>query len=516
MRSLNRFLSTALFLRRRFCTAAALTEAAAEESSPLPPPPPSSSSSSSKKNSNSDSLYRQLSRLPATGGKSVSETLNEFIRDGRVPRKDYLDSCIKELRKYSQFQKSLEIMDWMKMRGMNFSHKDHAIYLHLLSKTKGVSAAENYFHGLSPFNQNLNTCGALLHCYCQQGLEDKALAHFKRMEEMNVASTNLAYNGLMSLNMKLGKPKNVAPLAEEMKQKNISLSALTYGILIHSYSCLDDMAGVERVMEEVKKDDEMKQNWIIYSNLANAYVKAGDFEKAELALKELEKVMSRSDQEAYHLLLSVYATTSNIAEVKRIWGELKSACSVTRNINYLAILQALSRVGDLVGFKDIFTEWEGECSFYDVRLANVAVKTYLKADMVEEAELVFERALKRSLGPFFKAREMFMSFFLEKQKIDSAMMYMEAAIDEVKDGEWHPSPEIVSKFFEYFNKKMAIDRAEEFFELLKRVGSCNSTACNLLVQTYITAGKTVPDIRGKLEDHGIEMNNELENLLVSV
>ncbi|KAK6941102.1 Pentatricopeptide repeat [Dillenia turbinata] len=487
MRSLNRFLSAALFLRRRLCNAAAMTEAAAEESSPLSHP----SSPSSKKNSNSDMLYRQLSRLPATGGKSVSETLNEFIRDGRI-------------------------MDWMKMRGTNFSHKDHAIYLDLLSKTKGVSAAENYFHGLSPSEQNLYTYGALLNCYCQQGLEDKALVHFKKMEEMNVASTSLAYNNLMSLNMKLGKPEKVAPLAEEMKQKDISLTALTYGILIHSYSCLDDMTGVERVMEEVKKDDKMKQNWIIYSNLANAYVKAGDFVKAESALKELEKVMSRSDRAAYHFLLSVYATTSNLAEVKRIWGEVKSAFPVTNNINYRTILLALSRVGDLVGFKDTFIEWERECSFYDVRVANVAVKTYLKADMVEEAELIFERALKRSLGPFFTAREMFMSFFLEKQKIDSAMKYIEAAIDEVMDGDWHPSPDIVNKFFEYFHEKMDIDRAEEFFKLLKRVGSCNSTACKLLVQTYISAGKTAPDIQGKLEDHGIEMNNELENILRSV
>ncbi|KAK6937268.1 Pentatricopeptide repeat [Dillenia turbinata] len=494
MRSLNRLLSTGLFLRRCLCTA----EVAAEESPSLV--------------RKGDRLYRRLSRLGAIG-KTVSETLDEFFRDGGVIKKNNLERCIRELRYYSNFQHALEIMDWMQMRGITLPQRHHAVRLDLIAKAMGISAAKNYFDDLLPSEQNLYTYGALLNCYCQEGLENEALELFKKMDEMNVASTNLAYNNLMSLYMKLGKPEKVAPLVEEMKEKDISPSTFTYCIWIQSYSCLNDIAEVERVMEEVKKDDKEKLDWSIYSNLANAYIKAGDFMKAESALKQLEKVMKRRDRQAYHFLLGLYANTSNLAQVKRIWNVYKSVFPVTNNLSYLVMLQSLSRVRDLVGFKDVFMEWETRCSSYDVRLANIAIKTYLEADMVGEAELVFKRAVKRSAGPFFKAREMFTLYFLENRLIDSALRHMEAAVGEAKDNEWHPPPKIVSKVFDYFHEEMDIDRAEVFIKLLKKVGSCDSMTYNLLVQTYISAGKTVPDIQRRLEEHGIEMNDELEKLL---
>ena len=90
------------------------------------------------------------------------------------------------------------------MKKINYNDGDFALRLDLISKTKGVVAAENYFNDLPLQAKNKFTYGALLNCYCKENMEDKALALFEMINESNCV-TKLAFNNLMTLYMKLGQ-----------------------------------------------------------------------------------------------------------------------------------------------------------------------------------------------------------------------------------------------------------------------------------------------------------------------
>ncbi|KAG6785022.1 hypothetical protein POTOM_010744 [Populus tomentosa] len=473
-------------------------------------------------------MYRRLSELGASGG-SVSKTLNEFILEGGKTSKINLTTCIKKLRKYGRFDHAIEVMEWMQKRKMNFSHVDHAVYLDLTAKTKGIAAAENYFDNLPPSVQNHVTYSTLLNCYCKELMSEKAQTLFEKMDKMKLLSTSMPFSNLMTLHMRLGQPEKVLDIVQEMKQRGVSPGTFTYNIWMQSYGCLNDFKGVQRVLDEMKMDGKENFSWTTYSNLATIYVKAGLFDKAESALGKLEEQIEcgrdcdfqknrrhDGDREAYHFLISLYAGTSNLSEVHRVWNSLKSSFRTTTNISYLNVLQALAKLKDVEGLLKCFKEWESSCHSYDMRLANVAIRACLEHDMHEEAASIFDEALKRTKGLFFKAREMFMVFFLKNRQPDLALEHMKAAFSDIKEIEWQPDQKTVSAFLNCFEDEKDVDGAERLCKIWKQLNRLNSNAYILLLKTYIAAGRLAPEMRQRLEEDNIEINPELENLLERV
>ncbi|CAN6817435.1 unnamed protein product [Brassica oleracea] len=488
-------------LARRFCTTLAAAPGAIVGETAA------AAASTRKTAKKHRSVYKKLSNLGSRGGKMV-ETLNKMTMEGIPIIKHDLVRYAKDLRKNRLPQRALEVFEWMEKKEIAFTGSDHAIRLDLIAKTKGLEAAESYFNTLDPSSKNRSSYGSLLNCYCVERNEDKAKSHFNEMVDLNLVTNSLPFNNLMAMYLRLGQPDKVPSLVLEMKEKNISPCAITYSMWIQSCGSLNDLDGVEKVVEEMKDDS----SWDTFANLASIYAKAGLYGKAEAALKSLEEKMNPHKRDSYHFLISLYAGISNPSEVYRVWELLKKAHPNVNNSSSLAMIQALSRLNDFDGVKKVFKEWESTCWTYDMRVANVMISSYLKENMYEEAEAVFDGAVKKCKGQLSKARQILMMYLLKNDQADLALKHLEAAVLD-QDKNWSWSSELICSFFLHFEKSKDVDGAEELCKTLAKWSPLGSESYTLLLKTYVAAERACNGMQKRLEEEGIEIDDEMEGLL---
>ncbi|KAK6915672.1 Pentatricopeptide repeat [Dillenia turbinata] len=467
-----------------------------------------------KKKIENSSLFYRLATLKATTNAEVSETLDEYVKNGHTLSRFEIIGFASQLRKFKQYDQARQLYEWMDKSKNRTNNADHAIRIDLLAKTKGIDSAENYFNKLKKSGKTKKTDGALLHCYCTEAKLDKALELFKEMKKLNFVTTALTYHNLMSLYMKVGQPEEVPALVKEMEEKNITADRYTYNLLINSYAALKDFESMEAVLKKMKEKNT-NCDWFTYENLATIYVNAGLLDKANAALLKIEKQKHFSDPGALQTLINLYGRTSNAAGVNQAWEKLKVFFPKTSNVNYLIMLLALSKLGDVNGLEKIFMEWESSCSTYDVRLSNVVLESYLNRDMIKEAESLYKSLEKKGVEPNLTTFNLFMNFHLKKKQLDLAFEFLERGVSKVNrtTTKWFPSQESISAFFKLFEEGKDVDGAEKFCKSMKKINRLDGKVYDSLLHVYIAAGKVEPQMHRRMKEDGIEISSETEKLL---
>ncbi|XP_019706616.1 large ribosomal subunit protein mL101 (rPPR4) isoform X2 [Elaeis guineensis] len=408
------------------------------------------------------------------------------------------------------------LSETMARRGMNLTVSDQAIRLDLVAKARGVASAEEYFINLPEPAKHHLTYGALLNCYCKELMPDKAEALMEKMKELKFASSPMAYNSLMTLYTKTNQPEKVPSIIQEMKTNDVLPDCYTYNVWMRALAAINDISSVERVIEEMKRDGRVTADWTTYSNLASIFVDAGMFQKAEEALKELEKRNMDNDLRAYQFLITLYGRTGNLVEVHRIWRFLKLAHPKMANISYLNMIQVLVNLKDLPGAEACFKDWESKCSTYDIRVANAMIRAYAKEGMLDKAEAVKKRAKMRGARLNAKTWEIFMEYYLNKGDMKMAHWCADRAIKKGRSHGriWVPPREVIRAIMAYFEENKDVAGAENFIELLQKVvNDLEAEVFEALVRTYAAAGKNSPGMRRRLKMENAVVSEATEKLL---
>ncbi|KAI4314366.1 hypothetical protein L6164_027281 [Bauhinia variegata] len=465
-----------------------------------------------------EALYNRLFK-EGSSELRVQQQLNQFIKSRKLAYKWEVGDTLKKLRSRKLYSPALKLSDTMSKRNMIKTVSDHAIHLDLVAKVQGISAAENYFVNLPESAKNHLCYGSLLNCYCKELMIEKAEALLEKMKELNLPLSSMSYNSLMTLYTKVDRPEKVPAIIKEMKASNIMLDCYTYNVWMRALAALNDISGAERVVEEMKRDGRVTGDWTTYSNLASIYVDAGLFEKAEVALKELEKRNTRKDLSAYQFLITLYGRTGNTYEVYRIWRSLTLAFPKTANISYLNMIQVLVNLKDLPGAEKCFREWESGRSTYDIRIANALIGAYANEDMLDKAEELKERARRSGAKANAKTWEIFLNYHLRKEDFKLAVECVAKAISIGKgNGErWSPSSQIVGTIMRHFEQEKDVDGAEGFLETFKQsVDSVEDWVFESLIRTYAAAGRTSSVMRRRLQMENANVSEDSKKLLDAI
>ncbi|GAB2297426.1 hypothetical protein Dimus_031530 [Dionaea muscipula] len=462
-----------------------------------------------------EALYEKLFK---DGGDEISvrRQLNEFLKSRKRVYKWEVGDTIRKLRDRKRFYPALKLSDAMSRRGMNMTVSDQAIHLDLIAKTHGIDAAENYFIDLPETSKNHLCYGALFNCYCKELMTEKAEALMEKMKELGLSLTSLSYNSLMTLYTKVGQPEKVSAVIQEMKAFDIMPDLFTYNVWMRALAASSDISGVERILDEMKRDGRVDADWTTYSNLASIYVDAGLFEKAEKALKELEKRNTSRSLSPYQFLITLYGRTGNLLEVYRVWRSLRLAFSKTPNISYLNMIQVLVKLKDLPGAEKCFKEWESGCSTYDIRVANALIGAYVNDGLLEKAQKLKQIAQMRGAKANAKTWEIFMDHHLKEGEIKLAVDCISNAVSigRGNGSKWVPATEIVKSVTGHFEREKDVDSTERFIEILKKADDkVEVELFESLIRTYAATGKISPSLRHRLKMENVEVNDECKRLL---
>ncbi|KAK3034050.1 hypothetical protein RJ639_034275, partial [Escallonia herrerae] len=423
-----------------------------------------------------DTLFSKLTALRGSEEAKVQETLEEWAAKEVKPIKRFdIIGIVYHFRKYKKYNHAIKLYEWMEKSKTRMKNADHAIRMDLLAKVEGVASAEKYFDSLQGDAKTNRTYGALFNCYCKEKVLDKALELFEKMKDLGFTST-LNYNNMIALYLDVSQPEKVPLLAEEMEGKNIAADQYTYNQLVQSYALQNDFDAVEAVLLKMERN-KVQRDWFTYGNQATVYVNAGLIEKANAALEEMKKIENLHDREAFHTLITLYARTSNPSGVNQAWDSLKSVFPKPSNVSYLIMLLALSKLGDVITLEKLFADWESDCLNYDVRVANVIIESYLNRDMVEKATLIYENIMKRGSEPNLRTLESFASFYIEKHRIDLALIFLEMGASKANPDrhKWFPTEKTVAMFLKYFEEKNDMENAERFCKSMKKIGRLDDT-----------------------------------------
>lgn len=459
----------------------------------------------------SNNLFSRIS--PLRQFSHVIPVLEQWVDEGRKIQKLELQRIIRDLRSRRRYSQALQVSEWMSCRGLTFLPSDCAVHVDLIGVVHGYDAAEHYFDSLKDQEKNDKTYGALLNCYVRESLLEKSLSHVQKMKEIGYASSTLMYNNLMCLYKQIGQLDKVPEMLIEMKKNGISPNNFSYRICINCFGEKSDFTSLEELLDEMENHPEISMDWTTYSMVANYYIRANQEEKARVFLKKLEDTLHK-DAIGYNHLISLHGQLENLDEVMRLWHVQKIVCKKQINRDYITMLGALVKLGELDKAEELLQEWESCCHTYDFRVPNILLIGYCQREMTENAEDMLQKIVKKGKVPTPNSWAIIAAGYMNKDNMEKAFECMKDALAvREQNPKWDPKPRLVFNILNWLGYRGELEEVRAFISSLRTVVPANRNLYHALIKANIRDKKDVDWVLESMKADGIKEDAKLEKLL---
>lgn len=286
------------------------------------------------------------------------------------------------------------------------SDTDYAVRIDLMTKVFGIDSAERYFESLPSSAKTCETYTALLHCYAESRLTEKAEELYKRIKESNIQSNILLYNEMMTLYMSVGQMEKVSLIIEELKHQKVVPDLFTYNLWVSSCAATLDIDGVRRVLEEISNNSRANDGWVRYRRLVEIYLIAGHLVNLESnSLEEAGKGTTLRDWITYDFLMILYAGLGNKDKIDQIWKSLKLTKQRMKGRSYVCILSSYVMLGHMKDVEIVINEWKNSTtSDFDTSIFYRLLDALAELGLMEEAETLHKLLTQKSYLPIDESR----------------------------------------------------------------------------------------------------------------
>lgn len=402
----------------------------------------------------------------------AASVLNQWENEGKSISKWELSRVVKELRKFRRFKLALEVYEWINNREERFrtTPSDTAIQLDLISKVHGISEAESYFQKLPAKLKDKRTYGSLLNAYVQARERERAESLLEEMRGKGYAMHPLPFNVMMTLYMSVNEYDKVQLLVSEMKDKKIPLDLYSYNIWLSSCGSEGSTEKMEHVFKEMENEGKVNPNWTTFSSMATMYIKLSKMEKAEECLKKFESRISGGDRMPYHYLVSLYGSVGKKDEVYRVWNIYRSLFQNVPNLGYHAMISSLVRLDDIDGAEKLYEEWLSVRSTYDPRIVNLLMSWYVKNELLEKAENLFNQMVQSGGKPNSTTWEIRAEVKIKEKQLSNALSCLKEAVLVEGSTSWKPKSSNVTSILKLCEEEDDVESKGVLMEVLRQVG----------------------------------------------
>ncbi|CAH9062404.1 unnamed protein product [Cuscuta europaea] len=392
-----------------------------------------------------------LKSLLVASPLTVSRVMDEWIEQGKeLTRADIL-MILRELRKRNMYGKALKLSEWLESsKHTELTDVICASRVDLIAKVRGLNQAEAYIEKIpQPLRSEIVYRALLANCVSAYNLK-KSESVFNKIKDLKFPISCFTCNQLLLLYKRTDKSK-ISDVLLLMEKENVKPNTFTYKILIDAKGQRDDIAGMEEIVDMMKKDG-VEPDMGTKRLLARTYIYRGLKNKADVVMKDMENDLTEGKYWAYTNLLPLYAILGNADEVSRIWqlcepnpcleqciaaieawGRLKNIEKAEEvfetmikkypNISskyYSPLLNAYANNKMLTKGKDLVKRMRDNGCHIGISTWNSLVKLYIEAGELGTAESILMKASEQNgMKPMLKSYIVIIEEYAKKGNVHS-------------------------------------------------------------------------------------------------
>ncbi|KAK1281407.1 Pentatricopeptide repeat-containing protein [Acorus gramineus] len=439
---------------------------------------------------------------------SVKSALDKWIEEGNsLERTEYYD-ILHNLRKRKIYGKALGLSEWVESKKLfDFDGRDYATRVDLLAKVLGISKAEKYIEHIPKSFQGKVMYGTLLSNCVRTRETKKAEETFNKMKQLKFAVTSFVCNQLLLLYKRSNRSK-IRSVLEMMEEEDIKPSRITYHLLIDIKGQECDIDGMEKVLETMKSDG-IEPDLLTQAVVAKHYIFAGQKEKGEAILKEMEAGDLKQNRGACKALLPLYASLGKADEVGRVWQVVEPTANLEERISAIEAWGKLGRVEDAEAvFENLFKTWKRP----PLKSYTALMMVYANHNLLSKGKELVKKLTDNggSLGP--SMWDVLVKLYVGAGELEKA----DSILHKVAEQNPNMKPFYTSymTIMYKYAKKGDVHNAEKIFHRLRQTGySGRSLQYQTLLQAYVNASAPPYGFRERMKADNMIPNKFMTGLL---